>query len=444
MARSGRVTAGAATRPSKTAPGTPGFASKMPSRGPSPAKAALVPLLGFPSGNGLHALLPGWQLRQLGDRQSQFHQPFNSGNVMTFIGTSKGDGVAARAGAGSTPDAVDVVLSCIRQIVVYYQLNVCDVDASGGDIGRDKHAVQAALESSQSLAALRQGAVGVDLGSGMAQGAHAHGDLLGAELGAGEDQDGAAIVLEDLLEETGLVFLLHEEELLGDLLGGLPRVRYLHPGRHLEESIRHLDDGLRHGGGEKQGLSACRQLGEDLFQLRSEAHVQHAVGLVQDDYVGLGDIQTAALQVVDEAAGGADHDLRLAGEVAELLGHGLPSYEGRGLEAEGRANLAEGFKYLGSQFPGRDDYESEALLLEDPLDQRNAESQGLAGACLSYTDQILALQGYRDGLGLNGGRDLEAGFLEDLEYAWGDAQAVKCVLRIHGKWTISRKAGNSH
>ena len=69
-------------------------------------------------------------------------------------------------------------------------------------------------------------------------------------------------------------------------------------------------DGRRHGRGEQRGLPLAGSVGQDAVDVLGEAHPQHLVGLVQHQELQPGQVERAALEVVDDPAGGADDDLR--------------------------------------------------------------------------------------------------------------------------------------
>ncbi len=74
--------------------------------------------------------------------------------------------------------------------------------------------------------------------------------------------------------------LVYHESLLNDLCRRLGN-RNIDLGRIMEDLPGHFPDLTRHGGGEKQVLALGWQEGNDLHDIVEEAHVQHAIGLVQ-------------------------------------------------------------------------------------------------------------------------------------------------------------------
>ena len=61
-----------------------------------------------------------------------------------------------------------------------------------------------------------------------------------------------------------------------------------------------------------------RDLLEDLLDVGEEAEVEHLVGLVEHDLGRVRQVEQALVVQVDEAAGGADDDLRAGLELLDL------------------------------------------------------------------------------------------------------------------------------
>ena len=53
---------------------------------------------------------------------------------------------------------------------------------------------------------------------------------------------------------------------------------------------------------------------EDLLEILAKAHVEHLVGLVEDDDAERREIERAALEMVAQPPGRADHDLGAVGQ----------------------------------------------------------------------------------------------------------------------------------
>ncbi len=143
--------------------------------------------------------------------------------------------------------------------------------------------------------------------------------FVGAVLGAGED-DGAtdARVLENLAQQRALVVLFDEQDPLVDLVGGGGNRRHGHLDRIAQDAVGEARDLARHGRGEQQRLAMGGQGGDDLLDVVDEAHVEHAVGFVQDEGLDLVELDVALVHEVEQAAGAGDKDIHAARHGAHL------------------------------------------------------------------------------------------------------------------------------
>ncbi len=92
-------------------------------------------------------------------------------------------------------------------------------------------------------------------------------------------------------------------------------------GRVLHVAAGEPDDVGGHRGGEEQGLALLAAQRDELLDVGDEAHVEHAVGLVEDEHLHPAEDQVAAPDVVEQPSGRADHDVHrvLAERVALRL-----------------------------------------------------------------------------------------------------------------------------
>ena len=83
----------------------------------------------------------------------------------------------------------------------------------------------------------------------------------------------------------------------------------------LQELVGEALDFGRHGRGEEQRLAARRQQLADALDVGDEAHVEHAVGLVDDEDLDAGQQQLAALEMIEQPAGRGDQHVDAAVEL---------------------------------------------------------------------------------------------------------------------------------
>ena len=342
---------------------------------------------------------------------------------------------AGEARAGRAPDAVDISLRHVRQLVVHHVAHGVDVDPARGDVGGDENARRAALEVVERANALVLALVAVDRLGPHAGGVEVLRDAIGAALGAGED-DGAGNVgpAHQFNEHIALGGAVDEKYVLIDALDRGRGRRDADFDRVLEHVAGEAGDLLRHGGGEQQRLARLRQFGDDPADRHDEAEVEHVVGLVEHQHLGRGEVQLAASHMVDEPAGGRDQDVEAARDEVELrTRRHAADHDG---EAEGGLHeLGVGAKAvadLGREFSGRSEDQHAggerrraAAVGAEARENRQRERRRLAGAGLGDAKQIAPFEEVRNSLSLDGGRRLVAFAVEGAKERLGETEIGK-------------------
>ena len=82
------------------------------------------------------------------------------------------------------------------------------------------------------------------------------------------------------------------------------------------------------GGAEHQGLTLGRRALHDGFDVIDEAHVQHAVGFVQDQHFQVVQHRSAGVQVVEQTAGGGNQHIQRTLQGLELVGVRHATHDG--------------------------------------------------------------------------------------------------------------------
>ena len=337
--------------------------------------------------------------------------------------------------AGAT-DAVDVGLGVGGDVVVDDVADPLDVEAAGRDVGGDEDVELAGLELVDGALALHLRDVTVDRHRGVAAGAQLLGQGLGLVLGADEDDHAFEVLhLEDAREGVDLLRVGHDQVALGDrgdrrrlaLDGDLDRV--------LEVLLRDPADLRRHGRREQRDVLAVGGVGEDRLDVLGEAHLQHLVGLVEDEEAQLAQVERALLEVVHDAARRADDDVHATTQRGQLHAVALAAVDRQHAHALHVGGvLLEGLRDLERELTGRGQDEClRRLLREVELRQdRQGERGRLAGAGLGETDDVAPLEERRDGQGL----DLRGGLVADvrqrLEDLRREAEVGEGLLGCYG------------
>ena len=105
---------------------------------------------------------------------------------------------------------------------------------------------------------------------------------------------------------------------------------------------------------EKSSVWRClRQRAEDALDRGHEAHVEHAVGFVEDEDFDARQIDGAALHVIDEAARRGDDDVDAATQRVHLRTHADAAEDGGAEDAQVLAVRAHAFVHLCGEFARR-------------------------------------------------------------------------------------------
>ena len=110
-------------------------------------------------------------------------------------------------------------------------------------------------------------------------------------------------------------------------IGGVGR-RDLDRCRPVEQALGQAADLPREGGAEQEVLPPVRQQRQDRADVADEAHVEHAIGLVEDEDLDRAEIDGALAGVVEQPAGRGDHDLRAAAQRRHLAGEADAAEDG--------------------------------------------------------------------------------------------------------------------
>ena len=346
------------------------------------------------------------------------------------IGADEADGVADGLGAAGAADAVDVVFGVGGEVVIDDVRDAVDVDAAGGDVGGDEDAEGAAAEVVEGLEALILGAVGVEGAAGDVEGVEAAGDAVGAVFGAGEDEDaGEGGVFEEVAEETWFEMGGDFVDPLGDGFGGVGAAADLDDFGVVLEFGGEGFDFFGEGGGEEEGLALAGEAADDAADRGEEAHVEHAVGLVEDEGLDAVKVTVALAEEVHEAAGAGDDEVGAGAEGVDLGAFADAAEDGGDGEGEVAGVGFDVFLDLDGEFAGGGEDEGAGAAAGGgrgeghAVEEREGEGGGFAGAGLGDADEVAPGEDGGDGGGLDGGGVGVAGFLHGLEDARIESEA---------------------
>ena len=183
--------------------------------------------------------------------------------------------------------------------------------------------------------------------------------------------------------------------------------------RPVQEVVDEPLDFRRHGRREEQGLAREGEEFADALDVGDEAHIEHAVRLVDDEDFDAVEQKLAAREMIEQAAWRGDHHIGAAIELAILILVGHPADQKRHGEI---VVLAEDLEMLGDLCGKlarrlQDQRARHARSCPPTLQSRqHRQHEGcrLAGASLRDAEHVASGDGVRYSLGLDGGRRLEA------------------------------------
>lgn len=263
------------------------------------------------------------------------------------------------------------------------------------------------------------------------------GNVVGDTLGAGEDQALGSLVLHDGLEMLDKsVSLL----VLGDNLDNLLNVVR---SRQLEGTNVDLDLVLEvvvseslhllgPGGGPHEGLSVGSDLVNDLSNLGLETHIEHSVGLIENEVGDSSQVGLAGLEHIEKSAGSGNDNLDTSGKVSDLLSSGDTTVDTGVSDLGGLAELgALGLDLDGELSGGGQDQNNGSVAVGEHglgVDVHNGGEtvgKGLSGTGGRNTNHISTSEGHGPSLALNGSGLVETLLLDLLEDVGGESGLVE-------------------
>ena len=181
---------------------------------------------------------------------------------------------------------------------------------AGGDVGCHENQRLRCLEAEQHSLPGRLALVAV---KGIGLDARLHQrfyNLVCAVLGAGEHQRPRPCRLhEPVRQQLQFLLLVDEEHRLLNRIDGNRGVRDVYVHRIVQPLAGQRPNRRGQRGGEQQRLPPPRNLRDDPPQIVDKPHVEHPVGLVEDQHLDVREIDEALLHEVEEPAGRGDQDI---------------------------------------------------------------------------------------------------------------------------------------
>ncbi len=326
---------------------------------------------------------------------------------------------------------MDVVLGVAWRIVVDDHLDIVDVDAAADDVGGNEDVDVSVAEVTHDFVTLFLFEVAV-------HGSHfetfhaerasqlAHLGFLGTENDDTLDTlslvTGKGAVLHDAANDVVFHAVVADVGNLLNLLGRLADGDFDLDGV-VQDVVCQTLDVVGHGCREHDGLAMVWQMAGNLHDVVVEAHVEHAVGFVEDEEGNVGEVNLSRCEVGDESARCGDDDVGTEGESAAFL---LEPYAVvaaiDGYAADGH-EIGEGLDLLVdllNEFSGWCHDEAVDGILRIVAGAQFVEygqqiGSRLSCSCLCHADEVVTLEQGWNGFFLNGRTLLEIHGVERIE-----------------------------
>ena len=320
-----------------------------------------------------------------------------------------------------------------------------DVEPARGNVRCDENVHLAGLEPVEFLEPVRLIHIAVDLARGKTIALQALVELAHSGLAIGEDDRGFdMVVFKQPAQRVALLARLYGHLERGDVLVRGRCTADFDPLGIVEELLGQLFDRRRHRCREQHGLTCVGQLRTDELDIGDEAHVEHAIGFVDDQQFAAIEEDLAALEQVHQATRRSDQHVDAIVERLDLIAHLHAANQQRELEIVVLAVFLEILRHLRSEFArrGKDEaarHQRAATAARHDVDHRQHEARGLAGARLGDADDILHHQHRRDRLALDVGGLGIASFAYCPEQVFGKAEIGKSHAVRNCPWNIGRQ-----
>ena len=282
-------------------------------------------------------------------------------------------------------------------------LNMRHIKATRGDVRGDQNAEVFLPEIAHDFIALGLALIPMQRVGGKPILAQFLCHLVRAEFGFHEDDDGAFALMQLVHKLLIFLRLFNADHFLLNVRGndiGLAngdafRLAHIFP--------RQTNNLFGKGCRKHQSLTFRGQIFHNRIQLHAKTHIQHPVGLIQDEKIGVVQIHDPLLQMVIHTPRRADNNTRTGLQLSDLLIIAIAAND------KGSFNLAlipqqimDHIQHLLRQLACRCEDQGGALrCTHHGLNDWDAKSSGLPGPGLRGSEDVMPLQRKRDSLRLN-------------------------------------------
>ena len=306
------------------------------------------------------------------------------------------EGCAGFSRAPGTPNAVDIILIFVWNVIVENGIYVFHVNSACRNVGSHQNSGAPAFEITHDLVALILPQVTVNPGSLKTVFHQLPAKFVYRFFRVAENQSLLwVVVFEQEFQRTGLFISGNIAVILCNVVHCFASLIHSDHLRVGLELFRNLQNCGRHGGAEQNSLPVFRRLRQNGLNIFHEAHVQHFIRFVKDNCLQVFQRKSSAAQVVHNASRRADDDLRRA-QLANLQRHGLAAAYDRHLDV---LQVFGKFTNLRARLHGelarRAQNQNLSFFLAavgDNLHDGDSERGGFSGAGVGTPDQVPPLQ----------------------------------------------------
>ena len=247
---------------------------------------------------------------QLNFWNGQLHSTFDVAQQTTLAVLNEQQRTASTTRTTGTTDTVNVRFGVHRDVVVNDQADTLNVQTTCRNVGCDQDIQTTVFQTIQSL--LTQGLVHVTVQRGAVVAATFQGfsHFQGRVFGTNEDNRRIKIFrFQETYQRFVFAHAVHRPVALADVRTG----RYAGLNAYFlwifHKATGNTTDSFRHGCREQSGLVTFWNLSHDGFNVFDKAHTQHFISFVQYQTAQFREIQSTALQVVQQTTWGTDDNL---------------------------------------------------------------------------------------------------------------------------------------
>ena len=339
--------------------------------------------------------------RQLTALDFSLDSALNQLQLAELTRSDEGHSYAGVACTTGTADAVNVAFRILRNIKVDNVGNVVNVDTAGSNVGSNQHINSAFAEFLHYAVTLVLAQVAMQALSHVATAGKCDRQVVNTLFSTAEDNQ---LAVDFCVQQTAQAFNLilgFEIVLLNQRYSQL----FLGNGyilRRLHVLLGQAQNRTGHSCGEQQSLAFNRQAAHNLFDIINKAHIQHFVSLVQYEEFDMVQMNSTAVDMVNQTARSTDNNLHIVAQRTDLAFNRLAAVNRQRTHAAGTADFAYFFRNLNSQLTGRSHNQRLNMLeVGNCLHQRNTESSGFAGTGLCLADNVVTLEHQGNSSGLN-------------------------------------------